>query len=66
MGAIVYGEEENWRDNEESLEFAVLEAVRDVGRTKEASFCMRRGRGENVNKSTSYEGTVTCLVISCT
>lgn len=49
MGAIVDGEEENWRDNEESLEFAVLEAVRDVDRAKEASFCMRGGLEEDVN-----------------
>jgi hypothetical protein len=47
------GEEENWRENEESLDSAVLEAVRDVDRAKEASFCMRGGCGENVNTGRS-------------
>jgi hypothetical protein len=67
----VDGEEENWRDNEESLEFAVLEAVRDVGRAaKNANFCMRKGCGRGKLSSTrslqNYGDTVTCLVSSCT
>jgi hypothetical protein len=45
MGAIVEeataGEEEKWRDSEESLGLAALEAVADVARAKEMSFCMR-------------------------
>jgi hypothetical protein len=34
---------ENWRDSEESLEAAVLEAMyeEEVGRRKKATFCMR-------------------------
>ncbi len=37
-------EEENWRDREESLEFAVLEAV-TVERAMIVSFCMEIGGG---------------------
>jgi len=54
IGAIVEEDEENWRDKEESLELAVLEAVTEIDRVKEASFCMRRGCvGEGVNSGGS-------------
>ena len=47
-------DEENWRDNEESLELAVLEAVTEVDRAKEVSFCMRKGCAtEGVNSGGS-------------
>jgi hypothetical protein len=44
MGAMLDEEEENWREKEESLEFAVLEATTDVERVKHsyANFCMGR------------------------
>ena len=49
------GEEENWRDNDESLKLAVLEAAIDVDRAKDASFCMREGDGgEGVNSRGIY------------
>jgi hypothetical protein len=38
-------EDENWRDREESLEFAVFEAAA-VERVRNVSFCMKRGRKE--------------------
>ena len=43
MGAIDEDEEEeeNWREREQSLEFAVLEAATDERRVKYANFCMR-------------------------
>jgi hypothetical protein len=44
----VEGEDENWRDKEESLEFAVLEAATDVERAKKASFCIRQGGVKNM------------------
>jgi hypothetical protein len=38
------GEEENCRDREESLEFAVLDAAIDVERARSSIFCMRMKR----------------------
>jgi hypothetical protein len=35
--------EEKWREREESLEFAVFEAA-TVGRARNVSFCMKRGK----------------------
>jgi hypothetical protein len=42
MGAIMEEEDENWRDMEESLEFAVLEAAAatDVERARNIVLCM--------------------------
>jgi hypothetical protein len=44
MGAIMKCEEENWRDREESREFAVLEAAAGEARARvrSANLCMRR------------------------
>ena len=48
--------EENWRDNDESLELAVLETAIDVYRAKEVSFCMREDDGgEGVNSRGIYK-----------
>jgi len=41
-------EEENWRDREDSLEFAVLEAA-TVERARNVSFCMKREEGKAIN-----------------
>jgi len=38
---MIDAEEENWRDREESLEFAVLETATD-GRARNVSLCMKR------------------------
>jgi hypothetical protein len=38
-------EDENWRDREESLEFAVFEAA-TVERARNVRVCMKRGRKE--------------------
>jgi hypothetical protein len=56
---MVDDEDENWRDNEESLELAVLEAVTDVERAKTASFCMREDLGgrRGVNSEGSLQAT---------
>jgi len=60
MGAMVEEEEDNWRANEESLEFAVLEAVRDVRRVKEASFCMGEGcKREQIAQDKMYSSCST-------
>ncbi len=45
------GEDENWRDKEESLEFAVLEAAIDVERARKAIFGIREGGVKNVQKA---------------
>jgi hypothetical protein len=38
---MIDAEEENWRDRDESLGFAVLEAT-TVERARKANFCMRK------------------------
>jgi hypothetical protein len=43
MGAMVEEEDENWREREESLELAVLGAVKDEHRANETSFCIGEG-----------------------
>jgi hypothetical protein len=54
-------EEENWREREESLDFAVLEALNVWWAS---SFCMKRGRKTINSEDGSYlsDGAeVTCL-----
>jgi len=58
MGAILEKDDENWREMEESLEFAVLEAVRLDERAVCASLCMRNSFQRM--KSTVGEGTLWC------
>jgi len=47
MGAMAEGEEENWREMEDILEFAiaVLEAAMEVTRARYNKLCMRKGTG---------------------
>jgi hypothetical protein len=40
MGAMIGEADENWRESEESLELAVLEAVREEDLAKKTSFCI--------------------------
>ena len=42
MGAIFEEEDENWREREESLEFAVLEAALVVERANKVIICIRK------------------------
>lgn len=53
------GEEEKCRDNDESLEFAVLEAIAtEVARAKKVIFCMRMR--ESIEGSSPGEISSTC------
>ena len=58
---MVDGDEENWRDREASLEFAVLELA-TVERAMNANFCMKR---EKITRAEgnylSIRAEVTCL-----
>lgn len=46
MGAMFDEEVENWRESEDSLEFAVLELAIVVERARRVIFCMREGGGD--------------------
>jgi hypothetical protein len=60
---MIDAEEENWRDRDESLEFAVLEAA-TVERARKANFCMKKERGTLSSEKESYlsdRAEATCL-----
>jgi hypothetical protein len=42
IGAMIDEVDENWRDREDSLEFAVLDVVEALARNEIAILCMRR------------------------
>ena len=45
MGAMFDEEDENWRESEDNLEFAVLEVAIVVERARRVIFCMRARDG---------------------
>ena len=64
MGAIVELDEENWRDREDSLEFAVLEAATDFERARNVRLCMNISMRGSSNEAVF--AMVTCLGAACT
>lgn len=72
MGAMFGEEEENWRESEDSLEFAVLEAAIVVERASKVIFSIREGDGggevegrRRVISICAVCGAVRCGAVTC-